>query len=73
MKGQTHGGKGSTQRPTDQAKYEANWESIFGSKLRGLRGTTTDTVGSEKAVQTVPKQTHNSWTEDEADKQGELT
>ena len=60
MKGQTHGGKGSAQRPTDQAKYEANWESIFGSKLRGLRGTTTDTVGSEEKVQTVSEQTHDT-------------
>ena len=34
MKGQTHGGKGSTQRPTDQQKFATNWESIFGSKLR---------------------------------------
>ena len=62
MKGQTHGGKGSAQRPTDQAKYEANRESIFGSKLRGLRGTTTDTVGSEEKVQTVPEQTHDTAT-----------
>lgn len=34
MKGQTHGGKGSTQRPTDKDKYDAGWEKIFGSKLR---------------------------------------
>ena len=57
MKGQTHGGKGSTQRPTDQAKYEANWESIFGNKLRGLRTTDNDKVLEQNKVQTVPEQT----------------
>lgn len=59
MKGQTQGGKGSAQRPTDQAKYDAGWDKIFGEKLRGLRGTTADTVGSEKAVQTVSEQAHD--------------
>jgi hypothetical protein len=34
MKGQTHGGKGSTQRPTDKDKFDAGWEKAFGSKLR---------------------------------------
>ena len=57
MKGQTHGGKGSTQRPTDQVKYEANWESIFGNKLRGLRTTDNDKVLEQNKVQTVPEQT----------------
>ena len=57
MKGQTHGGKGSAQRPTDQAKYEANWESIFGNKLRGLRTTDNDKVLEQKKVQTVSEQT----------------
>ena len=57
MKGQTHGEKGSTQRPTDQAKYEANWESIFGNKLRGLRTTDNDKVLEQNKVQTVPEQT----------------
>ena len=60
MRGQHHGGKGSAQRPTDQAKYDAGWDKIFGSKLRGLRGTTTDTVGSEEKVQTVPEQAHDT-------------
>lgn len=27
-----HGGKGSKQRPTDQKKYEDNWDRIFGKK-----------------------------------------
>ena len=30
--GQTHGGKGSTTRPTDKEKYEANYDRIFGKK-----------------------------------------
>jgi hypothetical protein len=30
--GQTHGGKGSTTRPTDKKKYEDNWDAIFGKK-----------------------------------------
>jgi hypothetical protein len=29
MKGQTHGGKGSTQRKTDQKKFAANWGAIY--------------------------------------------
>lgn len=37
MKGQTHGGKGSAQRPTDQVKYEANWESIFSKTLKDVK------------------------------------
>jgi hypothetical protein len=30
--GQTHGGKGSTTRPTDKKKYEDNWDAIFGKE-----------------------------------------
>ena len=29
MKGQTHGGKGSAQRPTDSKKFADNWDAIF--------------------------------------------
>jgi hypothetical protein len=29
MKGQTHGGKGSAQRPTDGKKFADNWDAIF--------------------------------------------
>ena len=32
--GQTHGGKGSTTRPTDKKKYEDNYDRIFGKKKR---------------------------------------
>ena len=60
MKGQTHGGKGSAQRPTDQAKYEANWESIFGNKLRGLRTTDNDKVLEQNKVQTVSDKTRKA-------------
>ena len=30
MQGQTHGGKGSAQRPTDPKKYADNYDAIFG-------------------------------------------
>jgi hypothetical protein len=30
MQGQTHGGKGSGQRPTDSKKYADNYDAIFG-------------------------------------------
>ena len=60
MKGQTHYGKGSAQRPTDQAKYEANWESIFGNKLRGLRTTDNDKVLEQDKVQTVSDKTRKT-------------
>ena len=29
MKGQTHGGKGSSQRKTDATKFSANWDAIY--------------------------------------------
>ena len=29
MKGQTHGGKGSTQRKTDSKKFASNWDAIY--------------------------------------------
>mgnify|MGYP006084776637 CR=1 FL=1 len=32
MNGQHHGGKGSAQRPTDQDKFNDNWDSIFAPK-----------------------------------------
>ena len=32
--GQTHGGKGSTTRPTDKKKYEDNYDRIFDKKTR---------------------------------------
>ncbi len=42
--GQTHGGKGSSQRPTDKKKYESNWENIFGNKDKEKK----DTKGEKK-------------------------
>ena len=57
MKGQTHGGKGSKQRPTDQNKYATNWEAIFGNKLRGLRESDNVEVLQQSEMQTVPEQT----------------
>ncbi len=32
MKGQTHGGKGSTQRKTNYKKFAKNHDAIFGKK-----------------------------------------
>jgi len=32
--GQTHGGKGSTVRPTDKKKFENNYDAIFGKKKK---------------------------------------
>ena len=32
MQGQTHGGKGSTQRKTDFNKFADNWDNIFKKK-----------------------------------------
>lgn len=28
----THGGKGSSQRPTNKAAYDSGWDRIFGKK-----------------------------------------
>ena len=33
-RGQTHGGKGDKQRPTDKKKYEDNYDAIFGKKKK---------------------------------------
>jgi len=60
MKGQTHGGKGSTQRPTNRDKFEANWESIFGNTLRGLRAADNVEVLEQKEVPPLPEQAHNT-------------
>ena len=60
MKGQTHGGKGSAQRPTNRDKFETNWESIFGNTLRGLRSADNVKVLEQKEVQALPEQTHNT-------------
>ena len=56
MNGQTHGGKGSKQRPTNQNKYATNWEAIFGNKLRGLRESDNVEVLQSSEVQAVPEQ-----------------
>ena len=59
MNGQTHGGKGSKQRPTNQNKYATNWEAIFGNKLRGLRQSDNIEVLQQSEVQAVPEQTQH--------------
>jgi len=34
MKGQTHGGKGSAQRKTDQKKFASNWDAIYSKSIQ---------------------------------------
>ena len=60
MKGQTHGGKGCAQRPTNRDKFEANWASIFGNTLRGLRAADNVEVLEQKEVPPLPEQAHNT-------------
>ena len=67
MKGQTHGGKGSAQRPTNTDKYDAGWEKIFGAKLRGLSGSHSNASLGEDPVSRmqpeasgIPEQTEKS-------------
>jgi hypothetical protein len=42
--GQTHGGKGSAQRPTDKQKFADNYDAIFGKKDKDKK----DTKGEKK-------------------------
>jgi len=35
-----HGGKGSKRRPTDQKKFEENWDKIFARKKTPKHGAT---------------------------------
>jgi uncharacterized protein with von Willebrand factor type A (vWA) domain len=37
MKGQTHGGKGSTPRPTNKRRFDENYEAIFNKKANEER------------------------------------
>ena len=37
MKGQTHGGKGSSQRKTNSKKFAKNYDAIFGKKKKSKR------------------------------------
>jgi len=60
MKGQTHGGKGSAQRPINRDKFEANWASIFGNTLRGLRSADNVEVLEQKEMQALPEQAYNT-------------
>ena len=42
MKGQTHGGKGSSQRKTNPKKFAENYDAIFGKmKKAGAKGAPT--------------------------------
>lgn len=44
---QTHGGKGSTPRPVNKEKFDANWDRIFGGKKHEQK------VDSEGEVQSA--------------------
>ena len=46
--GQTHGGKGSSTRPTDKKKYEDNYDAIFGKKYEDNYDATDISVGTIK-------------------------
>ena len=46
MKGQTHGGKGSTPRPTNKRRFDENFEKIFAKK------TTKNKVELDEGVHT---------------------
>ena len=39
MKGQTHGGKGSSQRKTNPKKFAENYDAIFGKKKKTAKRT----------------------------------
>ena len=50
MRGRTHGGKGSTARPTDTQKFNDNFDRIFGKKsVTGIKedGKHGDDTGSK--------------------------
>ena len=50
MRGRTHGGKGSTARPTDTQKFNDNFDRIFGKKsVTGIKedGKYGDDTGSK--------------------------
>jgi len=46
-KGQTHGGKGSNQRPTNYLKYADNYDAIF-SKKKSKEQKTKDKKEEDK-------------------------
>jgi len=44
--------KGSKQRPTDQQKYAANYDKIFGTKTHKATSTPTPIVGDKNPPKT---------------------
>jgi hypothetical protein len=42
MKGQTHGGKGSTQRNTDAKKFSSNWDAIYNKPTKKIKDKKLD-------------------------------
>ena len=61
MKGQTHGGKGSVQRPTNKRRFDENFEKIFNKKApeagvrldEGFHTTKSDGRGTEDKLREV--------------------
>lgn len=61
MKGQTHGGKGSTPRPTNKRRFDENFEKIFAKKTpeagikldEGVRTSEGDGRGTESKLREV--------------------
>ncbi len=49
MRGVTHGGKGSGQRPVNKSKFEENHDKIFGKK--------------EKVMEYQPEEVRTAWEE----------
>ena len=49
---QTHGGKGSTPRPVNKEKFDANWDRIFGTENVACRmGKTANAMTGEVVEQ----------------------
>jgi hypothetical protein len=50
-----HGGKGSKQRPTDNKKYQDNWDDIFGKKDKPSAVDDCATTKEESAANEIKK------------------
>lgn len=55
-----HGGKGSSQRPTDTKKYQDNWDRIFGKKDKPSAVDDCATSKEESAINEVKKRTEKN-------------
>ena len=64
--GQTHGGKGSAQRPTDKKKYENNYDAIFGKKKEKYVNNEEELLDSYVTSYVVPPATEEEKKDDVA-------